>query len=606
MANPFYTYSGAFIPGTLARAEQVGAEYSSVQAGFAVLAIQGIDSGTADTYVVTTTGGPSGAYADGNIVEFKAKTANTGAAATLNVNGIGAVSFTDFQGVTMASGAIKANTWYRAIYNSTYSAWTLIAPSSTVITSNTISAAAPTNKVGLTAAGGVSTACVPIDATYALDQSITPTWTGAHIFSSTVTFNSTVNFATGISITGAAGAYTGIFAASTTVGQSYGLLVKGGSNSSDRALVVNNAGNTLALFNIYGEGSVLVGAPTGGAKGIGSINAQALYVQGAAVLTSGVSSANPSATIGLSAVNGSAATFMTSDSAPPLSQAIAPTWTAAHTFTPSSAVTAVTINAKADTSGVVINGGTNTTNNYLLTVATAQGASVSSGLLVKAGTSSADFACLINNAANTKNYLIIRGDGSGSLGPSATAGALWTTTGATTINATGANALVVNAGAGNAFIVQLSTAPIFAIGDKTSPVVRAWGPTAAALVDMTPDTGSFTGTYATGFASTPTGTFVWTRNGNQVTLFFPAMSATSTTTGWTITGLPAAIQPARQQVQALSQGTDNGNQGNSGVAASVTSSGTITMFRNGSASGFTAAGVKGVFGTGGSITYMLN
>ena len=47
----------------------------------------------------------------------------------------------------------------------------------------------------------------------------------------------------------------------------------------------------------------------------------------------GGSSANPSATIGLTAVNGSAGTFMTSDSAPPLSQAITPTWTNLHTFT---------------------------------------------------------------------------------------------------------------------------------------------------------------------------------------------------------------------------------------------------------------------------------
>lgn len=40
--------------------------------------------------------------------------------------------------------------------------------------------------------------------------------------------------------------------------------------------------------------------------------------------------ANPSATIGLSAVNGSAFTAMRSDGAPALSQAIAPTWSAAH------------------------------------------------------------------------------------------------------------------------------------------------------------------------------------------------------------------------------------------------------------------------------------
>ena len=43
-------------------------------------------------------------------------------------------------------------------------------------------------------------------------------------------------------------------------------------------------------------------------------------------------SGNPSASIGLAAVNGVAATFMTSDSAPALSQNITPTWTGAHTF----------------------------------------------------------------------------------------------------------------------------------------------------------------------------------------------------------------------------------------------------------------------------------
>jgi hypothetical protein len=48
--------------------------------------------------------------------------------------------------------------------------------------------------------------------------------------------------------------------------------------------------------------------------------------------TCGVSSANPSATIGLTAVNGTASTFMRSDAAPAISQAISPTWTGNHTF----------------------------------------------------------------------------------------------------------------------------------------------------------------------------------------------------------------------------------------------------------------------------------
>lgn len=43
-------------------------------------------------------------------------------------------------------------------------------------------------------------------------------------------------------------------------------------------------------------------------------------------------SANPSASVGLSAVDGTATTFMTSDSAPALSQAISPTWSGNHKF----------------------------------------------------------------------------------------------------------------------------------------------------------------------------------------------------------------------------------------------------------------------------------
>ncbi len=43
--------------------------------------------------------------------------------------------------------------------------------------------------------------------------------------------------------------------------------------------------------------------------------------------------ANPTGTIGLTAVNGSAATAIRSDGAPALSQAIVPTWTGLHTFT---------------------------------------------------------------------------------------------------------------------------------------------------------------------------------------------------------------------------------------------------------------------------------
>lgn len=45
------------------------------------------------------------------------------------------------------------------------------------------------------------------------------------------------------------------------------------------------------------------------------------------------SGANPTGTVGLSTVNGSASTFLRSDGAPPLSQSISPTWTGTHSFT---------------------------------------------------------------------------------------------------------------------------------------------------------------------------------------------------------------------------------------------------------------------------------
>lgn len=53
--------------------------------------------------------------------------------------------------------------------------------------------------------------------------------------------------------------------------------------------------------------------------------------------------ANPSVSIGLSAVNGTALTAMRSDAAPPISQSIVPTWTGTHTFRMSGDITGAPI-----------------------------------------------------------------------------------------------------------------------------------------------------------------------------------------------------------------------------------------------------------------------
>lgn len=67
--------------------------------------------------------------------------------------------------------------------------------------------------------------------------------------------------------------------------------------------------------------------------------------------TSVPSAANPTASLGLTAINGSAATYMRSDGAPALSQSITPTWTGLHTFNQA---------GNATTSADVISVGTST------------------------------------------------------------------------------------------------------------------------------------------------------------------------------------------------------------------------------------------------------
>lgn len=82
----------------------------------------------------------------------------------------------------------------------------------------------------------------------------------------------------------------------------------------------------------------------------------------------GASADNPTGTVGLTVVNGSAATFLRSDGAPPLSQAISPTWTGNHTFTPASGDTLITagnvgIGSATPGQKVVVDGGVYLTGN---------------------------------------------------------------------------------------------------------------------------------------------------------------------------------------------------------------------------------------------------
>lgn len=83
-----------------------------------------------------------------------------------------------------------------------------------------------------------------------------------------------------------------------------------------------------------GTSQVLEQTSAGGAITVARLACADLSNSGTGCSGTLPASANPTASIGLSAVNGTASTFMTSDSAPALSQAIAPTWTGVHAFAP--------------------------------------------------------------------------------------------------------------------------------------------------------------------------------------------------------------------------------------------------------------------------------
>jgi hypothetical protein len=155
-----------------------------------------------------------------------------------------------------------------------------------------------------------------------------------------VSFDGSAN----VTVASAAGTLTGTTLAANVVVSSLtsvGTLASGVWQGT--AVGVAYGGTGLASATAY---AVLCGGTTStGAHqsiaGVGT-SGQVLTSNGAGTLptfqTSATSSgADPTASVGLTAVNGSATTFLRSDGAPALSQSIAPTWTGAHTFNTSAA-----------------------------------------------------------------------------------------------------------------------------------------------------------------------------------------------------------------------------------------------------------------------------
>lgn len=504
------------------------------------------------------------AYVAGMIFSFLPANNSVAGGTTLNISAIGAITILKKQLVPLAANDLQSNVQAIVVYDGTH--FLLINPQTNV-----------ENILGTVAGLNTITAATPALTTYSQGQifSFTPAGT---------------NIAGGVTLNIA------------------GLGAKNVLKFGGVALV---AGDLAAAFN---------------ANVVYDGNEFYLLNPGVAVSTS----ANPSAVIGLAAVNGSALTFLTSDSAPALSQAIVPTWTGKHIFSAS----AITFNGNLTQfnnlvgSGVALSGadvggagvGYNVSFNDSSAGVIRGYIGIGQTTIVGAGV--ADF-CITSGSGGRTVIGIANGAAIGTsfgahgeviIAAPTLAGAVALTV--TAISGQEAMAITAPNSAGNSFGFNINAGTNSsdfcfnasgAAGTNYFQINGAGkilgnGPVAAALLDMTPDTGTFTITY-TGFATPPTGTAVWTRIGNLVFLTIPAATGTSNTTAMTATGLPAAIQPVRS-CGGMVYAENNSLPGTAVFASLANGSGTIT-FVYPAGSTFTSTGTKGISNAS-TICYPIN
>lgn len=111
---------------------------------------------------------------------------------------------------------------------------------------------------------------------------------------------------------------------------------------------------------------------------------------------------------------------------------------------------------------------------------------------------------------------------------------------------------------------------------------------------------SFTGTL-TGCDTSPTGSVRYDVDGNIVHMSIPVINGTSNTTACTLTGMPVHLRPQVQQTVSAF-GVDNG--ATEAQRWLIATSGTITLQKGFSSTGFTASGSKGTAQC--TITYRVN
>lgn len=175
----------------------------------------------------------------------------------------------------------------------------------------------PTASIGLAAVNGAATTAMRSDAAPALSQAIAPTWSARHDF--TLARLGANQY--GLLLTSAAPAIGWFETDAAIDNRRWSIL----ANSEQLGFSVGNDADSAGVQWLAVDRTLNV-------VDLIALTSTALTWNGNALLSTATAFANPTASVGLAAVNGAATTAMRSDAAPALSQSIAPTWSAQHIF----------------------------------------------------------------------------------------------------------------------------------------------------------------------------------------------------------------------------------------------------------------------------------
>lgn len=399
---------------------------------------------------------------------------------------------------------------------------------------------------------------------------------------------------------------------------SFGFTNNAGTGVYNSAGALGFATGATNRFTLSAAGGLFSLAVTGGDKGAGTINAAGLFVGGVAVTAGGVSSITGTA----NQIAASASTGAVTLSLP--QNVIVPTAAAGVALTLNGLAGANTLSLTGsankalavDRIGSVVSrlqfyvgdgtAGSVSDDAYIVGNATAlhlgvAGTSATSLLIDSAGkvtvsAPSSGIALNVSGVASTYTARITAGAGAGvSFGLDVLAGTNASDQCLRLLSQNAGTTFAVVSGTGG-FLLGSATGGDQGLGTLNATGLFINGVAVSAGAAVT--TGSFTGTLATGGTTTPTMTCKYTKVGNTVTLRIAATTYVSNATGMTLTGLPAAIQPATAvHTTASAAITNNGNQQ---AGDAFVSGGTMT-FATGTAgsystSGFTGSGTKGFIG----------